>query len=483
MAQQLINIGTTANDGTGDPLRTAFDKINDNFTEVYSNITAAVEVSADTSPTLGGNLNVGTHGIVSTNNGNIRIDPNGTGFVILDSLRVNVRTLSSNVTNQPTIIRGNGTAGVDIANVEIHGGHMDNVIVGGNIAAAGSFTDLNVSGNASVAGNLAVTSNTALTGNLAVTGTSAFTGNLTINGARNYLANELRVGTNVNSPYRVSFSTATNNQSGTLVDGSVRLHLQSADNNFTRLLMESQGTATGSIITAKHTNGTAASPAAVENTDVLLRIQARGYDGIDWSPAQAEIRFVAVENWNDTDHGTSIQFYTTPVNSNVMTRSATLSSQGNLQIDGQLTVSGIGLSRIGGSCQIDEMLIGTGEISSLVTNGDITITANGSGRLIVASEMTVAEPAIIDGISIGTSTIENTVTNGGINLIPNGTGKVSVLGQLRYVNANFPTSSVGQLGDQEGDVAVTSGYFYYCTANYDGSTDIWKRVAWDVGTW
>jgi hypothetical protein len=36
MAQQIINIGATANDGTGDPLRTAFDKCNDNFTELYA---------------------------------------------------------------------------------------------------------------------------------------------------------------------------------------------------------------------------------------------------------------------------------------------------------------------------------------------------------------------------------------------------------------------------------------------------------------
>ena len=36
MAQQTINIGTVANDGTGDPLRTAFDKVNDNFNELYS---------------------------------------------------------------------------------------------------------------------------------------------------------------------------------------------------------------------------------------------------------------------------------------------------------------------------------------------------------------------------------------------------------------------------------------------------------------
>ena len=36
MAKQTVNIGSAANDGTGDPLRTAFDKINDNFTELYS---------------------------------------------------------------------------------------------------------------------------------------------------------------------------------------------------------------------------------------------------------------------------------------------------------------------------------------------------------------------------------------------------------------------------------------------------------------
>jgi len=36
MAKQGIGIGTSANDGTGDPLRTAMDKTNDNFNEVYA---------------------------------------------------------------------------------------------------------------------------------------------------------------------------------------------------------------------------------------------------------------------------------------------------------------------------------------------------------------------------------------------------------------------------------------------------------------
>ncbi len=36
MAKQIINVGSSANDGTGDPNRTAFQKCNSNFDELYS---------------------------------------------------------------------------------------------------------------------------------------------------------------------------------------------------------------------------------------------------------------------------------------------------------------------------------------------------------------------------------------------------------------------------------------------------------------
>jgi hypothetical protein len=36
MSQQIINIGVLPNDGSGDPLRTAFNKINNNFSELFS---------------------------------------------------------------------------------------------------------------------------------------------------------------------------------------------------------------------------------------------------------------------------------------------------------------------------------------------------------------------------------------------------------------------------------------------------------------
>ena len=51
MAKQNINVGTKANDKAGDPLRTAFTKINDNFTELYTltggTSTALTELAQD----------------------------------------------------------------------------------------------------------------------------------------------------------------------------------------------------------------------------------------------------------------------------------------------------------------------------------------------------------------------------------------------------------------------------------------------------
>ena len=59
MARLNINIGTTANDRTGDPLRTAFEKVNTNFIELYTRTGDDIQI-----PALEGN-----NGKVLTTNG------------------------------------------------------------------------------------------------------------------------------------------------------------------------------------------------------------------------------------------------------------------------------------------------------------------------------------------------------------------------------------------------------------------------------
>ena len=46
MSKQTINIGITPNDRTGDQLRNAFDKVNQNFNEVYALSVGVTELKA-----------------------------------------------------------------------------------------------------------------------------------------------------------------------------------------------------------------------------------------------------------------------------------------------------------------------------------------------------------------------------------------------------------------------------------------------------
>ena len=52
-----------------------------------------------------------------------------------------------------------------------------------------------------------------------------------------------------------------------------------------------------------------------------------------------------------------------------------------------------------------------------------------------------------------------------------------------YFYVPVPAHSVGQPGDTAGLVAYNSSYFYLCYTNYDGSTNIWKRILWNLDTW
>ena len=104
MARQNINIGSSANDGTGDPLRTAFDKINDNFVELYG--------SDNDINTLDANLDLNTFAITTgVTNGDITVTPNGTGSIKLGAMKFVGTTMSSDDSTQITIAENIQTTG------------------------------------------------------------------------------------------------------------------------------------------------------------------------------------------------------------------------------------------------------------------------------------------------------------------------------------------------------------------------------------
>ena len=114
MAQQKINLGTQGNDGTGDAIRVAFSKVNDNFGELYGNTTGLIDVANDTTPQLGGDLDINSKNIISVSNTSINILPNGTGSVILDKVKITDSAITSNLANTNLALAGNGTGTVTI---------------------------------------------------------------------------------------------------------------------------------------------------------------------------------------------------------------------------------------------------------------------------------------------------------------------------------------------------------------------------------
>jgi hypothetical protein len=136
MTQQIINIGAAPNDGEGDNLRTAFDKVNDNFSNVWAQgpVDSNVRIQGNTISTLQVNQD-------------LALSPNGTGNIRL---------------NNNTIPGANNTWFLGSTTNRWRGLYVGN-ITANNLSVSG-IVDL--SGDVTVGGNLTVVGNTIQIGNI-----------------------------------------------------------------------------------------------------------------------------------------------------------------------------------------------------------------------------------------------------------------------------------------------------------------------------
>ena len=160
MAQQSVSIGSSANDGTGDPLRTAFTKINANFSELYGDTAEANDILDDTSPQLGGNLDINGFNITSArSNEDIVIAPSGTGGVLASGLRLAGTTISADDSSTVNINEGLNVDGaitvegattlsgaLAVTGVSTLSGSvvMDNITIDQSTISSSSNADINI---------------------------------------------------------------------------------------------------------------------------------------------------------------------------------------------------------------------------------------------------------------------------------------------------------------------------------------------------
>jgi hypothetical protein len=109
--------------------------------------------------------------------------------------------------------------------------------------------------------------------------------------------------------------------------------------------------------------------------------------------------------------------------------------------------------------------------NSVISTGNYTF----SGNVLATTTGNVA-------IEASGSDAVNVISNAH-NWIFNADGSIGFPdgGRLRVGNA--PPSSMGETGNMPGEIAFDDNYIYYCTGPFDGSTDIWRRVALSATPW
>jgi len=154
MARITLNVGSNANDGTGQTLRSAMQDVNTMFTELY-----ASPLFADGISISGNNISA------NRTNDDLVLSPSGTGSVLINNLTVdsNINVQDNEITttqsNSDLVLSASGTGSVVIANADINGGAIDNTVIGGTTAVAGTFTTLTVNGSMTMDG-VTITDNT-----------------------------------------------------------------------------------------------------------------------------------------------------------------------------------------------------------------------------------------------------------------------------------------------------------------------------------
>jgi hypothetical protein len=421
MAKKIIRTGTTA-DPTGDSLKNAFTKVNDNFTELYN----ALGLDAET-------LNLGA------------FEFTGSVITTTDS--------SAIVIDQATTVTSNLSVGGDL---------LPQTALGGDLGSSTlPWRSLYVSGSTIYIGGNPLSINNQ--------GELTFNNNRVAHENGEFMTLDNLSDLNVNSP----------NAGDTIAWAGY----QWVNVPLTQDRLADDG---DEVVLVGGANPYVTFPAITGGDQLIIQ-------GAEVSTVSGSLALTSQDNLNIIANGSG----TAPGGSKNWTFSADgsltipgdIRSDSNINIEINLADSTLRRWQFGedGALTFPD---GSMALTDSVLNNGLNADLKGS---VFADDSTI----LVDGEAgkiVGEVNNNNVYTNfilpqDGISQVQigdgNNAGGKGVVLTTQYVRifAAVPTTSIGFSGDMIGSVAFDSTYMYYCTANYDGVTNIWKRTAHGAGTW
>ena len=480
MAKQTVNLGSSANDGTGDPLRTAFTKINENFDELYGASAFGQQV------TISGNQIT-----ANESNADLVLSGSGTGGVVASAIRITGTSLVSD----------------DSTQIQIN----ENLDVGGNITASGNIT---ATGNIFANGNInlgnAASDQTKVVGvfeadNIQIDGTTITTN--TTNGSLQIIGNgsgavdieTLQIQNSTISPVTTNGDlTLSPNGTGNVVVGALTLNgtaISAADSSLIQLNEAVNVSGALAANTSLSIAGDGATVTGIKDEDNMAS------DSAVKLATQQSIK--AYADTKATLTGSTNNQVTTVTGANAVQGESNLTFDGStLAVTGAATVSTTlnvsGASTLAGGATVNGgnlTVAGSVITNQITTNGsdaDFTISTQGTGDLILGpitvqvtdtgtqivsndssaisfgeavdvnaalsatsatiGALTVTGQAEFEALRLRDNTIEGTRSNEDITINPAGTGKVAISRNLD-VGTEIETPKITRTGDFNIDVS------------------------------
>jgi len=289
------------------------------------------------------------------------------------------------------------------------------------ISTANTFLQANDASTLAAAKSYALQNTTVtLAGTLTTTG-DIVTGNVTASG-------NVTVGNYVtinNSQPIANLSVVSINSSNGFASipdaNTYMVHITGKETIPARILIDSFGTGTYSVISGRMARGTAAAPTATQANDVLAHHSGVGYGATKFTAAaDAKIQYVANENMTDSAHGTRIELWTTANTTNTAVVATTITAN-TMTLPGSIStangVSVIPFSFVGAQTAITlDFTKTTLQYTAIAANMVITPTNLVPGKTVKLWVTNTGGPGrtVTHGLTALNSTVgATTVTVGG----------------------------------------------------------------------
>ena len=433
MAKQTVNIGSSANDKTGDPLRTAFNKINENFTELYGASPFGQQV------TISGNQIT-----ANESNADLVLSGSGTGGVVASAVRIDGTSLSSSDSTQININENLDVGG----NITASG----NITATGNIFANGNINLGNEAGDQTKVVGVFEADNIQIDGTTITTNTTNGSVTITGNATGGVVVENLTINDNTISSPSNSDITLSPGGTGDVVLSALRVNgttLDSSDSSSITLAeaVDVTGALTGTSAsfstTLTVTGATTINNSLTANSVTTNTIASNGSNAdLSIQPSGTGDVLISALRINGTTLDSS--------------DSSKITIAEQLDVTGALVTADItttGTHTITGQSDVDYVRIKDHTITTNASNANLNISANGTGVISIDSSMTTGDITTtgdiaitgrldVDNIAINDNGILATNSNGGININPSGTGQVVLGGGIVSIPQTLTVSSI-----------------------------------------